>query len=98
MEYKSTLMTLIEAEWVLRAAGKLEKTSVIREFKQLLEVEGVVLEDELAVAWALRLYETSNADFAECLMVAHYQRLGCSSMLTFDARAAKLPGGELLPS
>jgi hypothetical protein len=31
-------------------------------------------------------------------MLAHYQRLGCGSMLTVDAHAAKLPGGELLPS
>jgi predicted nucleic-acid-binding protein len=91
-----SLMTLIEAEWVLRTVGKLEKARVIHEIKQLLEVEGVVLEDELAVAWALRLYETSNADFAECLMLARYQRIGCSTMLTFDVRAAKLPSCELL--
>jgi len=92
-----SLMTLLEAEWVLRAAVKLSKSAITAEFRSLLlEASNLIFEDEQAVGWALRLYETTNADFAECLMLAHYQRLGCSSMLTFDARAAKLPGGELL--
>lgn len=94
-----SLMTLLEAEWVLRTVMKLSKSAFVDEFKRLLlEASNLIFEDEQAVGWALRLYETGNADFAECLMLAHYQRLGCSSMLTFDAHAAKLPGGELLLS
>ena len=94
-----SLMTLLEAEWVLRTVAKLEKAVFVAEFRKLLlEASNLVFEDEQAVGWALRLYETGNADFAECLMLAHYQRIGCSGMLTFDARAAKLPGAELLPA
>jgi predicted nucleic-acid-binding protein len=92
-----SLLTLLEAEWVLRTRAKLSKSAFIVEFRRLfLQASNLIFEDEQAVGWALRLYETSKADFAECLMLAHYQRLGCSTMLTFVAGAAKLPGGELL--
>ncbi len=40
---------------------------------------------------ALHDYEDGLADFADCLMAARYQQLGCSAMLTFDAKASRLP-------
>jgi len=91
-----SLMTLLEAEWVLRTYARFDKSQLVREFLGLLKTRDVLLEDDGVVAQALDLYQTHNADFAECLMIAQYQRLGCTAMLTFDARAAKLPGGELL--
>jgi predicted nucleic-acid-binding protein len=37
-----------------------------------------------------------GADFADCLRRARAVHLGCSRFFTFDARAARLPGVELL--
>jgi predicted nucleic-acid-binding protein len=91
-----SLVTLLETEWVLRANGGFDKARVVRELRRLFERRDIVFEDDAVVEQSLEAYADSNADFAECLMIAQYQRLGCSSMLTFDARAAKLPGGELL--
>jgi predicted nucleic-acid-binding protein len=91
-----SLITLLETEWVLRATAKLDKARVVRELYGLLDSGDIAFESEPVVQLALDVYEDSNADFAECLMIAQYQRLGCNTMLTFDARAAKLPGGELL--
>jgi predicted nucleic-acid-binding protein len=45
---------------------------------------------------AIFSYENSRADFAECVMLAQYRRMGCTAMLTFDARAARVSGAELL--
>jgi predicted nucleic-acid-binding protein len=91
-----SLVTLAETEWVLRARAKLNKAAVLAVVKQLLETRELLFESEEAVEEALFLYEQSKADFAECLMLAQYRRMGCSGMLTFDARAAKLPGAELI--
>lgn len=91
-----SLITLLETEWVLRANAKLDKMRVIAELYGLLDSGALAFESEPVVQQALDVYEDTKADFPECLMIAQYQRLGCDKMLTFDARAAKLPGGELL--
>jgi predicted nucleic-acid-binding protein len=91
-----SLVTLAETEWVLRASAKLPKADVLAVFRQLLETRDLLFESEDAVEDAIFSYEHSKADFAECLMLAQYRRMGCTAMLTFDARAAKLPGTELI--
>ncbi|MBU6299411.1 MAG: type II toxin-antitoxin system VapC family toxin [Alphaproteobacteria bacterium] len=91
-----SLLTVLETEWVLRTRAGLEKADIIRTFKQLLEARDLAFDDEAALEGGLHAYENSKADFAECLMMAHYLGLGCSTMLTFDAAAAKVPGCKLL--
>jgi predicted nucleic-acid-binding protein len=91
-----SLVTLAETEWVLRSNAQLGKPDVLAIFRKLLETRDLVFENEDAVEEAIFLYEQSKADFAECLMLAQYRRLGCTAMLTFDVRAAKLPGAELV--
>jgi predicted nucleic-acid-binding protein len=92
-----SLQTLLETEWVLRAGGGFEKSAIIAAFRLLLETRELHIENEEAVEQAVYTFENSGADFADCLVLAQYQRLGCRSMLTFDKRAARLPGGELVP-
>lgn len=91
-----SLVTLAETEWVLRSSAKVGKPEVLAMFKQLLEAHDLAFESEDAIEEALFSYEHSKADFAECLMLAQYRRMGCIAMLTFDAKAAKLPGAELI--
>ena len=91
-----SLLTLMELEWVLRSRGRFDKAAIIRAIEDLREFRDVAFESEFVVEHALDSFENSNADFADCLMIAQYQRMGCSAMLTFDGDAAKIPGGELL--
>jgi predicted nucleic-acid-binding protein len=91
-----SLVTLAETEWVLRSSARLSKLEVLSIFRRLLETKELLFENEESVEEAIFSYEHSKADFAECLMLAQYRRIGCSAMLTFDARAAKLPGAELV--
>ncbi len=86
-----SLLTILETEWVLRSAAKVEKTALIGVFKNLLECGDILFENENALEQALSYYEDGLADFADCLMAARYQQLGCSTMLTFDAKASRLP-------
>jgi predicted nucleic-acid-binding protein len=91
-----SLLTVLETEWVLRSRAGLVKAEVIRAFRLLLETRELQFDDEASLEWALFVYEDGKADFAECLMMTHYRRLGCSTMLTFDTTAGKLPGCSLL--
>jgi predicted nucleic-acid-binding protein len=90
------LLALLETEWVLRARAGLDKAAILAAFKRLLEARDVEFENEAAIEQALYDFENGAADFADCLMIAQYRQLGCDTMLTFDARAARVPGGELL--
>jgi predicted nucleic-acid-binding protein len=90
------MMTLLETEWILRSRAGLGKREILDVFKQLLEVSNLAVESEDTVERALDSFENSKADFADCLMIAQYQRMGCSTMLTFDVEAAQIAGGELL--
>ncbi len=91
-----SLLTILETEWVLRSRYRFGKEVVVRIFKILLEAGDVLIEGEETLEQALYLFEDSSADFADCLMVARYQRMGCATMLTFDENAAKLAGCDLL--
>jgi predicted nucleic-acid-binding protein len=90
------LLTILETEWVLRSCYSLSKGTVIATFRMLLEVQDLNIEREETLERALYHYENHSADFAECLMVAHYATLGCSPMLTFDRKAAQLPGANFV--
>jgi predicted nucleic-acid-binding protein len=91
-----SLLALMETEWVLRSRYGFDKTTVVSTIKTLLETADIAIEYEGVVEHGLYLYENGSADFTDCLMLAHYRRIGCESMLTFDTSAAKLPGAELL--
>jgi predicted nucleic-acid-binding protein len=51
----------------------------------------LLIENEDALVQALHYDEDGLADFADGLMAARYQQLGCSALLTFDVKASRLP-------
>jgi len=87
-----SLLTMLESEWVLRSCASIDKRIIITTFRMLLEARDIRIEQEGTLEEALYLYENNSADFADCLMATRYTRLGCSAMLTFDKKAAQLPG------
>lgn len=91
-----TLEVVQKIEWVLRSSAKKTKLEFLRLARQLLEVRDIEIHNEAVLEQALRTYEKSTADFSECLFLAHYQQLGCSVMMTFDAKAARMTGVELV--
>ena len=91
------LGALLETEWVLRRRYKLDKASVAGAFTALLESADVEFEhlptvEETLYVWA----QHPGADFADCLLTARAAHLGRSRVLTFDVKAARLPGVELM--
>jgi predicted nucleic-acid-binding protein len=93
------LGALLETEWVLRSRYRLDKPTIASTFARLLEVDGIVFEHEPTVEEALYIWnQHASADFADCLLNARAAQLGRTRFATFDAGAAKLPRGELLPT
>ena len=91
-----TLAVVLEMEWVLRSIAKMTKPQVLSVFDLLLESYDIEIDNEKALEQALHIYANAAADFAECLFLAQYQRMGCQTMLTFDANAARMAGVQLV--
>ena len=91
-----TLAVVLELEWVLRSSAKMNKAEVLSIFNLLLDSYDIEIDSEKVLEQALHIYENAASDFAECLFLAQYQRMGCNTMLTFDAKAARMTGVELV--
>jgi predicted nucleic-acid-binding protein len=53
--------------------------------------------ENIEVAWkALRVFEGKNIDFSDALIGQGNIRDGCKHTVTFDKKAASLPGFQLL--
>lgn len=91
-----SLVVLAELAWVLSACYGASKLQVIEAVNHLLDAPEIVLEAETTVVQALMRYASANADFADCLIERCGHVAGCSSTVTFDAKAAKRAGMKLL--
>ena len=63
---------------------------------ELLEAYDIEIDNEKVLEQALHLYTNAACDFAECLLLAQYQRMGCQTMLTVDAKAARMAGVQMV--
>ena len=91
-----TLAVVLEMEWVLRSGARMNKGEVLNVFNLLLESYDIEIDNEKVLEQALHIYENAASDFAECLFLSQYQRMGCSTMMTFDAKAARMAGVDLI--
>lgn len=91
-----SLLVLLETEWVLRSRYGLGKHDIEETISGLLDASEVKLEDEPAVEETLFIWKDSAVEFADCLIGAHNRRLGCRATATFDAKAVRLPGFEII--
>jgi len=86
----------VELEWVLRSRYGLDKSDIIEVFAKLLESRDVEFQTEAAVEVAINLYQEHNVDFADCLHIATAFNEVATPFFTFDRKASKLHGAELL--
>jgi predicted nucleic-acid-binding protein len=91
-----TTVALAEIYWVLRRAYRYEKTAIAEGLRRLLESKEIVVEQADTVRSALRRVD-AGADFADALIAELGATAGCERTVTFDERAAKAAGMQLLP-
>ena len=88
---------ILETEWVLRSRYRFDKPLVTAALDALLGVTELEFQTEPALEQALWLFKQAGApDFADCLHVALVSQAGLGPLLTFDERAGKLDGAQLL--
>jgi predicted nucleic-acid-binding protein len=86
---------LLETEWVLRSAYKIDRIAISEFFSMLLESENTVIEDHEIVERALH-WHVEGADFADAL---HLSSCGTSVFHTFDKSFCKtIRNKKLAPS
>lgn len=88
--------TILELVWVMTSQKRLDRKGITNILSQLLTREEIVIEQASIIQSAVRLYRLGNADFADCLIASSAKAAGCSRTVTFDRRAARDTGMELI--
>lgn len=92
-----TTTVMLELEWVLRSRYRYDKPQVLAAMNALLDVTELEFQTEPALEQALWLFkQTGSRDFADCLHIALVSQVSQGPLLTFDERAARIAGAQLL--
>ncbi|KUY84959.1 twitching motility protein PilT [Burkholderia cepacia] len=90
------ITVMLELEWVLRARYRFGKDQIVTALTALLETRELAFEGETALERGLHLYRVHGGDFADCLHIGQAGAANRGPLLTFDRRAARIPGGQIL--
>jgi len=89
-------ISLCEIVWVLQRCYGVTKQQLREIIQGLLTTKQFKVEN-VEVAWkALRAFDANNADFCDALIGQVNIHNGCEYTVTFDKKAASLPGFDLL--
>ena len=83
------IIVVIELVWVLSSSFELERSQVVQALEVLLQTKEIQVENAEVVWRAVRLYRSSAADFADCLIERSAAAAGCARTLSFDRGAVK---------
>lgn len=87
---------LVETVWTLARAYSRPRADLVLALRALAGHATALLESPDAVRTAIDSYERGPADFADCLLCAKAQQMGCEMVATFDRGMKNLPGVKLL--
>ena len=90
------LVVIIELVWVLGSSYELTRHQIGKTLDMLLRTKEVVVDRADHVVKALRVFNASSADFADCLIERTASAMGCSATMTFDVGAARSAGMTLI--
>jgi predicted nucleic-acid-binding protein len=92
-----SLVALVELHWVLRRAYKVSRDDTANIVRQLLGAKELLVQEPDAVRRALSR-TTGEADFSDALIYELGEQEGCTHTATFDERAARMPGMQIVPA
>ena len=87
---------VVELVWVLERAYGYERTDIATALDGLLSARELLLEDADDIGPALERYRNEDFGFADLMIAAAARRAGAVELVTFDRKAARLPGVRLL--
>jgi predicted nucleic-acid-binding protein len=91
-----SVVAMVETVWVLDRAYGLTNQEAAAAVERLLQVEVLAIESEQEVFTAMVALKQGRGSFADALIAELGVRAGCTRTLTFDQKAVRLPGFELV--
>lgn len=91
-----SLVAMVETVWVLDRAYGLTTQEIATAVERLLQIEVLTIEDEQEVFTAMVALKQGRGSFADALVAELGARAGCTRTLTFDHKALRLSGFELV--
>jgi predicted nucleic-acid-binding protein len=91
-----SLVATVETVWVLQRSHGFGDEEIAAAIERLLQADVLVVENEQEVFIAMIALKEGYGSFADALIGALGAKAGCSRTLTFDRKALRLPGFELL--
>lgn len=82
------VIVLAELVWVLETCYGSARAEIVVVLQRILRIKQLVLQDAATIWKAVRLFEASRADFADCLIECIDAACDCEYTTTFDRHAA----------
>ena len=83
------LVVLVEVVWVSESRYGATREEVAGIVRRILSIRQLAVQDAETAWKAVRLFESSKADLADCLVACSAIAAGCKSVVTFDKQASK---------
>lgn len=90
-----SVVVMTELAWVLERAYDYSKAEIARAIERMLQIEVFQIECEQQVLTAMVALKRGRGSFADALIGELGLRAGCGHTITFDRKAAQLPGFAL---
>ena len=83
------LVVLVEVVWVSESRYGATREEVAGIVRRILSIKQLAVQDAETAWKAVRLFESSKVDLADCLVACSAIAAGCKSVVTFDKQASK---------
>jgi predicted nucleic-acid-binding protein len=91
-----SLVTMVETVWVLDTVYGLATREIAQVVERMLQADTLVIQNEQEVFTAMIALKGGQGSFADALVGALGKWAGCGSTLTFDRKAGRVEGFEVL--
>jgi len=91
-----SLVTMVETVWVLESVYGQTPREVAVAVERMLQADSLAIQNEQEVFTAAQALKSGRGEFADALIGALGTWAGCDSTLTFDKRAGRLMGFEVV--
>jgi predicted nucleic-acid-binding protein len=91
-----SVVVLVELVWVLERTYRSSSDEIAGAIESVLRAEPLRIDRRAEVIEALGVFQTEQGSFADALIATLAEHAGCAHVVTFDRKAARLPGFRLL--
>ena len=83
------LVVLVEVVWVSESCYGATRAEIAEIVRRILSTKQLVVQDAETAWKALRVFEATNTDFADCVIERTADAAGCEHVVSFDRQASR---------